>query len=430
MTFAKRSLVEVATALRTGELALPAYLEALAHHFEEQEPQVQAFVPQEGRFERLQQEAETLLARYPQPEERPSLFGVPVGVKDIFHVDGFVTRAGSKLPPQLWQGAEAPSVTALRRAGALIVGKTVTTEFAYFAPGPTRNPHNPAHTPGGSSSGSAAGVGAGLCLLALGSQTIGSVNRPAAFCGVVGYKPSFDRISKEGVLPLSPSLDHVGFFTPGVAGVAAVAPLLCRQWQPTTAAEKPVLGIPEGPYLEHASEEGLAYFRATGTRLTAAGFTVKPVPALADFEQIYERHYQIVNGELAQVHAQWYAQYADLYHAKTAEYIQRGQQIDSHTLAQALAGRQKLRRELVDLMDSHGLDLWLSPAAPGPAPKGLESTGNPAMNLPWTHAGLPTLSLPAGFNDAGLPLGLQVAGRWYKDEAMVAWAAMIEAALE
>jgi Asp-tRNA(Asn)/Glu-tRNA(Gln) amidotransferase A subunit family amidase len=343
-------------------------------------------------------------------------------------VNGFETRAGSQLPVNLLQGPEAAAVTRLRQAGALILGKTVTTEFAYFAPGPTRNPHNPMHTPGGSSSGSAAAVGASLCPLAVGTQTIGSVNRPAAFCGVVGYKPSYDRISKEGVIPLSASLDHVGGFTTDVAGMQLVASLLCADWDAelTRPGAKAVLGIPEGPYLERATAEGLAHFRAVCQQLQAAGFEIRPIPALADFEQIVERHNLIVAAEAARFHRDWYAAYRGLYHEKTAVLIERGLQMSDEQLATALNGRQQLRSELTNLMSAHNLDLWLSPPAPGAAPEGLGSTGDPVMNLPWTHSGLPTLTLPAGKNAAGLPLGLQLTGHWYGDEALLGFAAQIE----
>ena len=226
-----QSLPVLANGLRSGEIDLLDYLAQLETHFEQREPDVLAFVPENGRFTRLQQEAQQLLAQYPDPAERPPLFGVPIGVKDIFHTAGFVTRAGSHLPPDLFQGEEAASVSQLRQAGALILGKAVTTEFAFFAPGPTRNPHNPAHTPGGSSSGSAAAVAAGLCPFAFGTQTIGSINRPAAYCGVVGFKPSYGRIPTTGVIPLSPSLDHVGFFTSDVAGAEWAASLLFADWQ-------------------------------------------------------------------------------------------------------------------------------------------------------------------------------------------------------
>ena len=169
-----------------------------------------------------------------------------MGVKDIIRVDGFPTRAGSRLPPHLFAGPQAACVTALRRAGALVLGKTVTTEFAGFEPGPTANPHRPGHTPGGSSSGSAAAVAAGYCPLALGTQTIGSVIRPAAFCGIVGFKPSLGRIATAGLVDFSPAVDTVGIFTQDLAGMGSVAAVLCGEWRRRTEADKPVLGVPLG----------------------------------------------------------------------------------------------------------------------------------------------------------------------------------------
>jgi len=425
------SLPILTAALRSGELSLTSYLDQLMAHFNEREPEVLAFVPEKSRFHRLEQEAKALLQKYPHPSQRPPLFGVPIGVKDIFHVKEFDTHAGSKLPHALLQGEQAASVTTLRRAGALILGKTVTTEFAYFAPGPTRNPHNPAHTPGGSSSGSAAAVAAGLCPLALGTQTIGSVNRPAAFCGVVGYKPSYDRISREGVIPLAESLDHIGGFTQDVAGMQIAAALLCADWDPEIALtnHQPILGIPVGPYLERASAAALAHFELTCSHLQEAGFTLVEVEAMPDFDEIYTRHNLIVAAEAARVHRDWYQEFHSLYHEKTRELIERGQQISPDQLNSALAGRSQLRSQLTDLMFAHGLDGWLSPPAVGPAPLGLDSTGDPVMNLPWTHSGLPTISLPTGNNEEGLPLGLQVTGHWYADEELLSFAAQIEAAL-
>ena len=420
------SLATLADSLRSGRLSLLDYLGDLESHFNRREPAVRAFIAEDGRFERLRRQARALLARYPEPEQRPPLFGVPVGVKDIFHVDGFVTQAGSRLPPEVLQGTEAASVTLLKEAGALVLGKTVTTEFAYFAPGPTRNPYNPEHTPGGSSSGSAAAVAAGLCPLALGTQTIGSINRPAAFCGVVGYKPSYDRIARAGVIPLASSLDHVGTFTTDVAGAELAGTLLGQRWQHVVASGRPVLGIPDGPYLERASAEGLTHFQETCERLAAAGFKLKRVPAMADFDDIYERHNRLTAAEAAAFHEAWFDKYAPLYHRKSVDLIERGRQVNGEQVEAARRGRLQLRRELTELMNRHGLDLWLSPAAPGAAPRGLDSTGDPVMNLPWTHSGLPTLTLPAGFNAAGLPLGLQLAARWYADEALLAWAAEIK----
>lgn len=420
------SLPALADCLRGGELALHEYIAQLERRCAEREPAVLAFVPEDGRFERLHRQAKELQARFPYPATRPALFGVAVGVKDIFHVTGFSTTAGSKLPPDILRGAEAASVVRLKDAGALILGKTVTTEFAYFGPGPTRNPHNAAHTPGGSSSGSAAAVGAGLAPLTVGTQTIGSIVRPASFCGVAGFKPTYERVSRAGVIPLSPSLDHVGPFATDVAGVGLAASVLIADWRLEIGElAQPVLGVPEGPYLSHASDEMLAHFRATCRTLADAGYSVKPVAALPDFEAICERHNLIVAAEAARVHMHWFAEYRSLYHPKTVELIERGLTVTNEQLREALPSRDALRAELAALMDAHTIDVWLSPAAPGPAPAGLDSTGNPVMNLPWTHAGLPVLNLPSG-RLAGLPVGLQLAGRWNADEELLQWALEIE----
>jgi Asp-tRNA(Asn)/Glu-tRNA(Gln) amidotransferase A subunit family amidase len=405
-------------------------IELVEERIAARESEVRAFVAEEGRFERLRREAKALLSRFPDSGERPPMFGVLIGVKDIFLIDGFPTRAGSRLPAEVFQGPEAEPVTKLKTAGALVLGKTVTTEFAYFAPGPTRNPHNPAHTPGGSSSGSAAAVAADFCPLALGSQTIGSVIRPAAFCGVVGFKPSYGRISPEGVIPLAPSIDHIGFFTPDVAAARNAANLLVEDWKPAVATgRKPVLAIPKGPYLEHVSEEGRAHFRGACQKLAKAGYEIREVEAMPDFEQICERHNLIVAAEAARVHAEWFADYGDLYHSRTAELVRRGQAVPEVDLREALKGRERLQDELSRLMESMGIDLWVSPAATGAAPRGLESTGDPVMNLPWTHAGMPTINLPAGRNPIDLPLGLQVSGGWYGDELLLAWAGEMEEVL-
>ncbi|MCA9939021.1 MAG: amidase [Anaerolineales bacterium] len=427
--FAHHSLTQLAAELRNGRLSLLTHLDQLEAYFNQREPDVLAFVPEENRFARLRRDAQALLSQYPDPAARPPLFGIPIGVKDIFHTDGFVTQAGSRVPASAIQGQEATSVTQLKAAGALILGKTVTTEFAYFAPGPTRNPYNLAHTPGGSSSGSAAAVGAGVCPLALGTQTIGSISRPAAFCGVVGYKPSYDRISRAGVIPLSPSLDHVGVFAPDVGGATLAAAQLCPDWQATTPTRQPVLGVPAGPYLLRADAAALAQFERVCGHLADTGWQVKRVEAMPDFAEIVARHNLLVAADAAAVHAAWFAQFADRYHAKTAELIGHGQAVSTEAIAAARQGRMTLRHGLVDLMRSAGVDLWLSPSAPGTAPRGLESTGDPVMNLPWTHAGLPTVSVPSGFAENGLPWGLQIAGNWYTDEYLLAWAEPIAAAL-
>jgi Asp-tRNA(Asn)/Glu-tRNA(Gln) amidotransferase A subunit family amidase len=425
------SLSQLLAQLQADDDFLTAYLAELLERHHRLEPSIHAFVPESGRFARLRREADALRLHYPLGTPRPPLFGLPVGVKDIFHVSGFTTRAGAPVPPELLQGQQSAAVAALRQAGALIMGKTVTTEFAYFAPGPTRHPLSDAlgedHTPGGSSSGSAAAVAAELCPVALGTQTIGSITRPAAFCGIAGFKPSYGRVSAAGVIPLSPSADTVGFFVPRAADIPAIAAVMVPSWQPVTMTSPPVVGIPTGPYLDRAPEAARDHLDAVADHLATAGFDVRRVPALADFDDIYSRHNQLVAAEAAAVHAEWFAAYGNRYHPKTAELIRRGQAVTAGELAAALAGRDNTRAALHTVMNAAGIDLWLSPAALGPAPRGLNSTGDPVMNLPWTHAGLPTVALPAGRDGHGRPLGVQLAGRFGADEALVAAAIELEA---
>ncbi len=420
------NLTHATNALRTSKLTIPKFLSELENYFSSREPSVLAFLPEENRFQRLQKEAEELFGRFPDPDNRPPLFGMLVGIKDIFHVNGFPTQAGSRLPSEELQGPQAESVTRLKNAGALILGKTVTTEFAYFSPGPTHNPHNPAHTPGGSSSGSAAAVGAGLCSMALGTQTIGSVIRPASFCGVIGFKPTYERISRDGVIPVSASLDHVGFFTPNLRIAREVAPVLIDDWQSASVDRLPIIGIPDGPYLQNASDEALSCFRSNCQSLTVAGYELRHIPIMGDFLEIYARQYLIMSAEAAQVHKRWFEKYENLYSTKFIELVHQGQSITGSELGEALSARDTFRADVKKTMDEENIDLWISPSAIGPAPKGLESTGDPIMNLPWTQLGFPTINLPVAKNAAGLPLGLQVTGKALNDENLLAWAEELE----
>jgi Asp-tRNA(Asn)/Glu-tRNA(Gln) amidotransferase A subunit family amidase len=419
--------VEPARAFRKDELSPRDLITSLESLFDAREPDLLAFIPEENRFERLQNDAEELVARYPDPAKRPALFGMTVGVKDIFHADGFVTQAGSRVPASELQGDEATSVTRLKNAGALIMGKTVTTEFAYFTPGPTRNPHNPDHTPGGSSSGSAAAVGAGLCPIALGTQTIGSLVRPAAFCGVVTLKPTYDRISRSGVIPLSPTLDHIGFFTPDISTAKQVAPLLYQDWKDSSVLDKkPILGIPEGDYLNCASDYALTCFNAICHSLSDADYELRRIPVMDDYAEIRARHDVIMSYDAANVHKKWYEKHADRYSPKFTELIQRGQSVTDIQLQVALEARDNFRIDMAQTMKENDIDLWICPPTIGPAPKGLEATGDPAMNLPWTQIGFPAMNIPTTKNEDGLPMGLQLVGKWNEDESLLAWAEDIE----
>lgn len=419
-------LVEIATALHSGQLDLFTYIDELCDRIDAADPLLHALLPEPGRRTRLKADAATLQARFPDPASRPLLYGIPIGVKDTFHVDGFPTQAGSQLPVELFAGAEAPCVTMLRAAGALILGKTVTTEFAYFEPGPTRNPHNLHHTPGGSSSGSVAAVAAGFCPLAIGTQVIGSTIRPAAFCGIVGFKSTYGRIPTSGLVQCSDSLEHVGYFAQDVAGIAYVAPLLCKGWRHVEADTLPVLGVPDGPYLKQASPESLASFEAQLAHLQGAGYTVRRVSTFNNIEAINRRHTRLVFADMAQVHGSWFAQYESLYRPRTVAALREGQTVSAEEVQSARAGRSELRTQLEAQMEQAGITVWVSPSTTEPAPEGLESTGSPIMNLPWTYAGMPAITLPAGHAANGLPLGLQCVAASMADEYLLKWVEPME----
>ncbi|MFC6837821.1 amidase [Halomarina ordinaria] len=417
MTVQRAPLDEAAMALRTGERAVTDYVAELYERIDAFDDDVRAWVDAE---------AAALAERSPDPSHRPPLYGVPVGVKDVFHVDGMPTRAGSDLPPAELVGQQAAVVTSLRAAGALVLGKTMTTEFAYFEPGPTRNPHDLAHTPGGSSSGSAAAVAAGMCPLAIGTQTYGSIVRPATFCGIVGFKPSYGRIPFDGIIPLAPSVDHVGLFTQDVPGMELAASVCVDDWDPSTVDEhdRPVVGVPAGEYLDQASKRGLDRFEEHVATLERAGFEVRRTVAFDDIRTVNDRHDDLVAAEAALAHHEWFDAHADRYADSTADLIRDGRAVSIETLADARRECVRLRASVVDTMTEHGIDVWVAPGAPGPAPAGIDTTGDPVMNLPWTQAGVPAIAIPADDVD-GLPVGVQCIAAFGADERLLAWATPI-----
>ena len=274
-----------------------------------------------------------------------------------------------------------------------------------------------------------AAVAAGFCPLALGTQVIGSTIRPAAYCGIVGFKPTYGRIPTDGLVKCSDAVEHVGYFTQDVEGSSFVASVLCSNWRiEHTAPSKtlPILGVPEGSYLAQASAEALAAFESQLSLLVKAGYTVRRVNAFNDIEEINRRHTRMVFAEMAQVHTSWFAQYESLYRPRTVAALREGQTVSEEELAQGREGRAVLRAELEALMKQAGIDLWVCPATTGPAPEGLNSTGSPIMNLPWTYVGLPAITFPAGLAANKLPLGFQCVGASMADERLLAWAAPIE----
>lgn len=430
-----------------SENTLRARYRDLLDRLDSVEPEIHAYLPEQGRTKRVLAELDTLFARYPDPSQRPPLFAVPLGVKDLFRADGFETRAGSQLPPETFAGKQAQSVSRLRAAGAIVIGKTVTTEFAYFTPGPTANPWNTAHTPGGSSSGSAAAVSACTAAIALGTQTIGSINRPASFCGVVGFKPSYGRVPEAGVVPFSPTADHVGVLTANVASARAAAAVLWEHWNDRTAGPPATAGSANPPsenpgtagrltfilledaYTAQADAEMRTAIAGAAGRLEAAGYRVVREALLDDIDEINQTHNRMIAREFADVHAAWFAEHASLYSPRSRELVERGNSVSDQELREAIAGRDAVRTRVDELLTRHGAVALLTPSAPGAAPAGLQATGSPLLNLPWTYAGVPTVTLRAGVGAEGLPLGLQLVGASGGDERVLAVAESVERVL-
>lgn len=334
-----------------------------------------------------------------QAPEGP-LQGVPFGVKDIIDVAGLPTECGSPLRLGRTADADAWLVRRLRGAGAVPLGKTVTTEFAYFQPGPTRNPHGPAHTPGGSSSGSAAAVAAGVVPLALGSQTAGSLTRPASFCGTAGYIAPVGAWDTTGFTGLSPTLDAPGLLAATVADLAtAVGAVDGTRTEVPSAARALIWPGTELTDVDPAMLDAL--------ERTARAFTVmdsEPLPTAA----LAEAHATVMAYEAARsLHAE--AQHPQALSDHLNSLLERGRDTPADVYERALGVRRSGRAVLLRLLDD--TDVILAPAAPGPAPHGLGSTGDPVLSRPWQLLGLPVVTVPGHRDPYGMPLGLQLVGR-------------------
>jgi Asp-tRNA(Asn)/Glu-tRNA(Gln) amidotransferase A subunit family amidase len=243
----------------------------------------------------------------------------------------------------------------------------------------------------------------------------------------VGFKPSLNRLPTKGLVYFSRTIDHVGLFTQDVAGMALAASVLCRDWRVNfDPGMLPTLGVPIGPYLEQAEPEALDTFEKQVQMLEEIGSKVKRVPILADIKDLNHFHRQMVFAEFAREHAEIYAQHAALYRPRTAEIIEIGQKVSEEALVGARANCTKLRAKLASQMVEAGIDLWVCPAACGPAPAGIHATGDPNMSLPWTHAGMPVVNLPTGHAHNGLPLSLQFIAPFGEDEALLSWVQGLE----
>ncbi len=387
---------------------------------------VLSFVPEkdaESRRSRLRSACESLLAKFPDRNSRPELFAVPIGVKDIINVDGLDTRAGSALPQEAFAGSQASVVSLLVAAGAIILGKTVTAEFACMEPNATRNPRNLSHTPGGSSSGSAAAVAAGFCPIALGTQTVGSIIRPAAFCGVFGFKASFGRIPTDGILYYSRSTDHVGLLANSIEALKVASSCLVEDWNNVaTKGESPKLGIPIGAYLAQVDPLARESFETSIAELENMGITTVRIPMLEDIDLIARNHRDMTSCEFSREHDSLYQIYGALYRPISSSLVRQGRNLGSDVIERGQGSQKALRDRIEALMDEFEVDAIVCPSAVGIAPKSQRATGDPAMNLPWTHAGLPVVNLPAAslpVEGGDLPLGLQLVGRFGEDERLL-----------
>lgn len=347
---------------------------------------------------------------------RGPLHGVPVTIKDNIDVAGLLTTSGAAAFAHRYPTADALCVARLRAAGAIVLGKVATTEFAYFEPAATRNPWNVAHTPGGSSSGPAAAVAARMVPLALGTQTIGSVLRPAAFCGIVGFKGSFDAVPVEGVSALARSFDHVGVFARSVADARLAFAVLSGRAHAQRSVEAPRLAIvPQ--LLARAEPHVAAEITRAAERLAAAGAKIAEIALPPSFAAIHDAARVIQECEFAADQEKLYRDHAAEYRPRTRELVIAGLARSATAYVRAQQARALFRDEMAPILQSAAF--LLTPVAPGLAPKGLGSTGDPWFCAPWTSIGVPAIALPTTIDASGLPHALQLVAPHTSDAALL-----------
>jgi Asp-tRNA(Asn)/Glu-tRNA(Gln) amidotransferase A subunit family amidase len=358
------------------------------------------------------------------------LHGLPIGVKDVLDTADMPSEYGSPI----WRGwqprADAAAVAWARAAGGVAIGKTVTTEFATRKPGPTGNPHNLRHTPGGSSSGSAAGVADGFFPLAYGTQTAGSVVRPAAFCGVVGYKPTFGMINRHGMKLMSESLDTVGVIARSVADCALFAGVVAGRdlGDPDSRPERaPRIGICRSPAWGKALPETQALLSRVASAVGRAGASVVDRELSPGVAAVAEAHPIVMNNESGRALGWELADSREQISEGLRERLDFGLSQTEATVADAHAVFDRAQRAFPACME--GLDALVTPSAPGQAPAGLEWTGDPVFNLIWTSLHVPCVTVPAGTGPDGLPLGIQIVTRIGEDRQALAWAQWVAAAI-
>jgi Asp-tRNA(Asn)/Glu-tRNA(Gln) amidotransferase A subunit family amidase len=415
------SVLDLARRIDGGELTPRDVVEMCAAAIAEHEQTIGAFAALDLDGARRAVEAPGVVAR--------PLRGVPVGIKDIFDTVDFPTAYGSAIYRNYRPPADAAVVMMVRQAGGVILGKTVTTEFASAVPSATRNPRNPAHTPGGSSAGSAAAVAAGMLPLAIGSQTAGSVVRPASFCGVAGFKPSYRMLPTVGMKCFSWHLDTVGLFAATVADVAfAAAAITGRDLRvDNTAPARPRIGVLRSPSWPAA---GAAMQGALDTAARAAqahGATVADLKLPPLLEQAWHAQFVIQDYEAWRALGFEYERDRERINSPLRQQLDRAGTISNDDYDAARRTAARARRALEDIFERY--DVILSPSAPGAAPEGFGFTGDPAFNRLWTLMGTPCINVPGLTDGHGLPLGVQITGRFGHDKEALLAARLVETAV-
>ncbi len=427
MRIIAEDLVGLAEALQAGALTSAALVERAVRRYAETEPQIHAFAWLDAA--RAQHFAAVSDERRRSRGAVGPLEGIPIGVKDIFDTAGIPTENGSALFAGRVPDTSCPAVRSAEAAGAIVLGKTVTAELAFLTPGQTLNPWDPSRTSGGSSMGSAAAVAAGVVPAAIGSQTNGSVIRPAAFCGVVGFKPTVGRIPTEGVFEFSRTLDHVGVFARSVRGAGLLAAILAGETERAphaNHAKTPRFAALRTSEWEHASEEMRARFQADVDALALVGGPVewpKPPAGLDEAPGILRT---VMLYEAGQAVLPKVARRPETVSAFARAQLAEGARIDHRVYAQALAARDRLIATFLDWASA--FDAILTPPALGEAPTP-ETTGDPRFCSRWSLLGAPAITIPTGLGPNRLPLGLQLVGAPGDDERLLAAAAWAEAML-
>ena len=418
------SVVAARDAIKGGTLSPVDLVEACLARIRALDPTIQAWIHVDEAGARTQaalREEEAKAGKL-----RGSLHGIPVGIKDIFDVQGLPTTAGAKAWAHRRATQDAPSVQMLRARGAIVLGKTHTTQFAYRDPAPTRNPWNLEHTPGGSSSGSAAAVAARMVPLALGSQTVGSVLRPAAYCGVVGYKPPHGAIPTDGVVPLAWSRDHVGIFARSVADLGPVLQAYALSGG-GIAVNRPARLALAPELVARAEPEVAASVQAAARAFATAGASVDEVKLPASFAEIHEAGQMILEAEAAAYHESHFAVHSAEYGDGIRALVQTGLTRPAAAYVRADRARRRFREDVERAFAS--FDAVISPTAPALPPRGLTWTGDASLCAPWSSAGFPAVTLPTGVSRSGLPLAVQLVSTPTRSDILLYFAAWCETVL-